>query len=201
MREKINIMSGLLFLLALFSSDVQAEVISGDFSADVVTASDQGEIAMKLYSSGQKSRMEMPESLMIVRQDLGVMWMVMPSQSLYMEQPIDLSMAVRTSGAMPGEIERVSQGSERVNGKTAEKFKITYEAAGRRDSVYQWIAEGLIPVRTQALDGSWTVDFKNVSTGQQPASLFEVPPGFKKFAVPSMGDLMKSVGGSLDQGQ
>ncbi len=143
----------------------------------------------------------MPESLMILRNDLGVMWMVMPSQSLYMEQPIDLSMAAKTSSTMPGEIERIPQGSESVHGKAAEKFKVTYEAAGRRDSVYQWIAQGQIPVRTQSLDGSWTVDFKNVSTGPQSPDLFEVPPGFKKFAVPSMGDLMKSVAGGSEQAQ
>lgn len=178
-------------LLCFFSSSVQA-FSAGEFSADVVTTSREGSVAMKMYSSadGKKSRMETPQGTMIVRQDLKVMWMLMPSEGMYLEQPLDLQMVMQISREMPGEIERVPMGSEVVNAIKADKFKITFESSGQRDSVYQWVSADQLPVRTQAVNGSWTVDFKNVSSKPQSPSLFEVPPGFQKLAMPSMDTLM-----------
>jgi hypothetical protein len=42
------------------------------------------------------------------------------------------------------------------------------------------------PVKMAAVDGSWTMEYKNIKLGSQPASLFELPPGYNKMAVPSM---------------
>jgi hypothetical protein len=41
------------------------------------------------------------------------------------------------------------------------------------------------------------MEYKNINTGKQPDSLFEVPAGFQKFAMgmPSMKDMMKNFGG------
>ncbi len=177
-------------LTAFFLPGAHAAGMPANFSADVVTTTARGTMNMKMYTSGDKSRMEMAESLMIVRRDLGVMWMVMPTQSMYMEQPIDMAMVARTSVEMPGELSREPLGSETIDGKAAQKFKVTYSAAGHEDSIYQWIGGDNFPVRTAAVDGSWTVDFKNVSSAPVDAGLFEVPAGFRKIAIPSMKNLI-----------
>jgi hypothetical protein len=58
----------------------------------------------------------------------------------------------------------------------------------------------------EAVDGSWSVEYKNVSLGPQPDSLFEVPEGFQKATMPSFGsgsgmpsldDVMSQVGGKF----
>lgn len=192
MKNRIFVLTSLMFLFLLFPTGARAQVSPGDFSADIISSSPQGTVNMKIYSTTGKSRMEMPGNITIIRQDLHVMWMVMPGQNMYMEQPIDPMMLTRTSRVMPGEIERVPMGSEVIDGKTTQKYKITYQASRGVDSVYQWLGQGEMPVRVQAVDGSWTVDYKNVSMGHQPDSLFEPPAGYQKMTIPSMGSLMQA---------
>ena len=52
-----------------------------------------------------------------------------------------------------------------------------------------------MPVKTAALDNSWEMEFKNIRTGSQPESLFEVPAGYKKLStgMPSMQDIMQGL--------
>ncbi len=165
--------------------------VSTEFSADIISRGAQGEMQMKMYQSGDKSRMEMPQQTMIVRRDLGVMWILMPAQGIYMEQPIDYKMLAQSSPTIDGEVEREPLGSEEVDGQPADKFKVTYEANGERNSVYQWLTSSEMPVRTQAVDGSWTVDFKNMQVGPQDATLFDAPADLQKMQMPSMGEMMR----------
>ena len=77
-------------------------------------------------------------------------------------------------------------GSETVDGRPAQKFKITYTQNGRQESVYQWVGDSEIPLKIQALDGSWSVEYKTLSMAPQSDSLFEVPDGYQKFTMPVM---------------
>ena len=49
------------------------------------------------------------------------------------------------------------------------------------------VTPAVAPVKTAAADGSWTVEYKNIDRGSQADSLFEVPAGFQKTAMPGMG--------------
>jgi hypothetical protein len=89
------------------------------------------------------------------------------------------------------EIERVAMGTEDVDGQPAEKFKVTYLEKGKNVSVYQWLRGGQIPVKVEAVDGSWGVEYKNLQAGPQSAELFEVPADYQKFSMPSLGDMMR----------
>jgi hypothetical protein len=63
--------------------------------------------------------------------------------------------------------------------------------------MYQWISKGIaMPVKMAAVDNSWIVEYKNIKTGKQPDSLFEIPAGYQSFAMgkPSMKDLFKGLG-------
>jgi hypothetical protein len=92
-----------------------------------------------------------------------------------------------------GELERVSMGTETVNGQPAEKFKVTYKENGQDVVVYQWLMDGLIPVKVEAVDGSYSMDYKNLQIGNQPADLFEPPTGFEEMQMPSL-DLKSMMG-------
>ncbi len=192
MRNRTIVFS--LFMLALLSNPAFADGPPRNFSADVISTTPQGAMRMKIFTSGEKSRMEMPDQTMIVRRDLKVMWMIMPTERMYMEQPIDLSMAAQTSPEVQGEVKRESMGRETIDGKNTEKFKVSYTTSGVSGEIYQWMSDEGFPVKMQAVDGSWTVEFKNVQTGTQPDSLFEPPSDFQKMAMPSMADLMRQAG-------
>ena len=167
-----------------------------DFSADMVMKSEGQQMQSTLFVSGQKSRMQSQMGTMIVRSDKNVSWMIMQNEQMYMENPINPKQTPKTSREMPGETERVLIGEESINGKMAKKFKVTYVENGNQTSAYQWIADEFpIPVKMEALDGSWMVEYQNIKLGKQPDILFEVPQGYQKFAIPNMGDLLQGFAG------
>ena len=166
-----------------------AAVYAGDFSADMVSTARQGSFPAKLYVSGDKSRMEMPGAISISRMDKKVTWMLMPEQKMYMEQPIDTRAAAGTQEKVDGEIERKAEGAEVVSGRNTTKYRVTFESNGKHESMFQWIDGSVnIPVKTAAIDGSWSTEFRNIRTGPQDGALFEIPAGYTKmsFAMPDM---------------
>lgn len=165
-------------------------VYAADFSADMVSSSPQGSMKAKIYVSGEKSRFEMPGAVSINRMDKKVIWMLMLREKMYMEQPLDPQTAMSTQEKLDGEIERTVIGKEAVSGINATKYRVTYETVGRRDAVFQWIDDAnKFPVKTAALDGSWWSEFRNIRTSPQDPALFEIPAGYKKFAIPTMNDI------------
>ena len=168
-----------------------------DFSADVVTTSQGKSMAAKVYVSGDKSRMEAPESIAISRMDKKVVWILMPSQKMYMEQLFDPSKVMSSPEKVQGEVERTPLGKDTVDGKTTDKYKVTYQMEGTKNEMFQWIESGSnLPIKSAAVDGSWSVEYRNIKTGPQPDSLFEVPADYKKFSMdmPDMGKMMKDMG-------
>ena len=160
---------------------------AADFAADVVGQGEQGAMSGKMYVHGEGVRMEMAQAVTITRMDKKVVWILMPSEQMYMEQPLNPRDAVMSGAAKSGETERKSLGPDTVDGKQTEKFQVTYDYEGTRSSVYEWVEPSLgMPIKVAAVDGSWWMEYHNVKTGPQDASLFEVPSGYQKFAMPSM---------------
>lgn len=173
-----------------------APAFAVDFSADVVTTQGGKTMNAKVFVSGEKSRMEVPESISISRMDKKVVWILMPGQKMYMEQAFDPKKMMAASEKVEGELERTPLGKDTVDGKTADKYKVTYEIEGIKNEMLQWTESGSnLPLKSAALDGSWSVEYRNIKTGPQPDSLFEVPSDYKKFSMdmPDMGDMIKGM--------
>ena len=176
-----------------------ASAFAVDFSADVVTTQGGKTINAKVFVSGEKSRMDAPGSISISRVDKKVVWILMPDQKMYMEQPFDVKKMMTASEKVEGELERAPLGKDTVDGKTADKYKVTYEIEGVKNEMYQWVESGSnLPLKSAALDGSWSVEYRNIKTGSQPDSLFEVPSDYKKFSMdtPDIGNMMKGMKGN-----
>lgn len=178
-------------LFVLLACALSASASAAEFSADMVTEAQGDRVEGRIFSAPGKLRFEMPGAVVITRLDKQVAWTVMAEEGMYLEQAVDPKAAVSSTKDVPGELERASMGKENVNGRDAEKFKVSYTQDGRTETVYQWIDdEAGLPVRVAAGDGSWQVDYLNVRIGPQPAGLFEVPAEFRKMPMPSMADLM-----------
>ncbi len=173
-------------------------VVSGfaaDFSADMESKAPEGSFTAKLYVSGDKSRIEMAEGTSISRMDKKVAWMLMPQQRTYIEQSLDLRSA-STQEKMDGEIERKGVGNEKVDGRNTTKYLVTFKSQGKSESIFQWLDETAhIPVKTAAVDGSWSYEFKNIKVGPQDQGLFEIPSGYQKmsFDMGNIKDIMNSM--------
>lgn len=93
-----------------------------------------------------------------------------------------------------GEVERVSEGHERVGDQETEKFRITTETPRGRTVMYQWVRPDGIPAKIEAQDGSWGMEYQNIKKEPQATVLFEIPDGYQKmdFGL-NMKDMMAAV--------
>lgn len=193
MKNIAKLLFGIIVVFIFFSVKV---AFAQEFSADVVTTTKEGTYSGKIFVTKDKVRTELTEAITITRMDKKVAWMLMPAEKTYMEQPFDPNEIVTASEKFPGEIERTLIGQELVDGKTADKYRIVYETEGVRETVFQWIeASSNIPVKTEAEDGSWTVEYKNLKIGAQPESLFEIPADYTKisYPLPPTEDILKGM--------
>lgn len=172
--------------------------LAQEFSAEMVQSAQGKNFAGKIYVSKGKVRMETLQSITISRLDKKVVWMLMPQDKMYMEQALDPRQTVGTQEKVAGEVSRKQVGQEVINGINAKKFQVVFDNNGTKETIYQWIADKLaMPIKTAAADNSWSMEFRNIKTGPQDGTLFEIPAGYQKFAMqkPSMKDLMKGLGG------
>jgi len=169
-----------------------AHALAADLSSDMVTTANGQKHTSRIYVQGAKVRMESGQQpgYHIVRPDRNVVWMVMPEQKSYMEMRLDTSRQPRTGEKVQGEVSRKLLGLETVDGHPAQKYEVTYKDRETNQKMYQWMATDIkFPVKMAAIDGSWTVEYRNITMGMQPDSLFEVPAGFQKasMTLPNMG--------------
>jgi hypothetical protein len=164
-----------------------------EYSAEIVNRSPAGTVTGKIYVADEKVRMEMAGVTTISRADKKVVWVIMPEQGMYMEQPFDPEKMVGATEKMPGEVERIPLGSDTFDGKRVEKYRIVYTSSAGRAVVIQWIEpSSQIPLKTEAEDGSWSMEYHNLRLGRPDTSLFEVPGGMRKFVMPDVSDMMQT---------
>ena len=194
MKNRVKLISLVMGVFIFFMATI---VLAQDFSADMINTSKGGIFKGKIFIGKDKTRMETPQSITITRMDRNVVWILMPKDKMYMEQPFDPGKVVAGSEKVSGEIERKLIGKEMIDGKMTGKYQIVYNQNGKRETIFQWLATGLmIPIKTAAGDNSWTMEYKNIKIGKQSDALFEVPPDYEKFSyqMPSMKDMLKRFG-------
>ena len=192
MRKVSTILCAVLF--AVISA---APCFALELSADMVSKAGKGkESSSKVYMKENKFRMEMKgaNSYSIVRPDKNVMWMVTPGQKMYMEMKVDPKQNPKVEEKVKGEISRKLVGSETIDGHPTKKYEVTYKETNKEQKVYQWFATDIkFGIKTAAIDGSWSTEYRNIKMSNQPDSLFEVPAGYQKMNmpnVPGMGGMM-----------
>jgi hypothetical protein len=175
----------MLAVLILFCSGIAHAF---EFSADTVITAKEGKTTGKIFYKADRFRMDMktPEEMtMITRMDKKVVWNIMPREKMYMEIPFSMQNRPRVDDKVEGEIERKLIGSETVDGHPTKKYLITYQSGKAKEQMYQWWATDInFPVKSSAVDGSWVQEYKNITFGSQPNSLFELPTGYQKFQMP-----------------
>ena len=171
-----------------------------EYSADRVIETEAGTFGGRVYAALDKERLEMSmqgmETVTILRRDRGTAWMLMPAQRMYQE--VDFGQAAEQSGAQPSDqVDITEVGAETVEGQAATKYKMLMKDGSGGGFI--WITADGIPVKMDLLGKSgrdktrMTVTLKNLVTGSQDPSLFELPdgyagmPSFKGFGAPAGG--------------
>ncbi|OGC11306.1 hypothetical protein A3K48_02160 [candidate division WOR-1 bacterium RIFOXYA12_FULL_52_29] len=187
-----------MFKKVLFSTLIGAVALSMaaaamEFSADVVTKMKKQTMMSKMYMSGEKWRTETKagkgEQIAIVRADKKVVWILMPDQKMYMEQKLTPDKTMGMVEKTPGEVSRKKIGREKINGIDCDKYLITYKGEDGESKMYQWLSGDKWPVKSAALDGSWSTEMKNIKKGGVSGKLFDIPAGYKKMPMPGMSGM------------
>jgi hypothetical protein len=194
-----------LSLLAVFGLLVcgRAPAQAQQFSADLVTTRGDGEAAVaagKLHVSDGNVRIETPEladGFFLVNGARPTAYFVRPAAGTFMEArqssrltrifvPVDPGEPCRQwqiMGRLAGTADQSDWRCERVGeatigGRNTTAYRIV-STPGRE--LFGWIdIARQFPLRIKTEDGS-TITAENVRDEPQPAQLFEIPPGFRKF--------------------
>jgi len=165
---------------------------SVEYSADRVMETSAGTFTGKVFAAKDKERAETNmggmQSVMILRRDKRLGWMIMPMQRMY--QTLDFAKAQAQAGAAPDDqVEITEVGTETIEGFSAKKYKMLMKDGSAGGFI--WITEHGIPVKMDMLSkqgaekSRMTITLKNLKIGPQDAQLFELPSGLT--AMPSMG--------------
>ena len=174
----------LLSLIFMFSG----VALAAEFSADTVSTGKGHTNTGKAFFSKDKYRIDMDthNTTMITRMDKKVIWTIMRDKKMYMEKAYDdMKDRPMVEQKMVGEVERKEVGAETIDGHPTKKYLVTRKSGIGQHQVYSWLATDInFPIKTTAVDGSWSQEYKNIKLGSQPDSLFEVPAGYTKFQMP-----------------
>jgi hypothetical protein len=200
-----------LFVFCILASSSALAQKPQPFSADFSSAGADGiKKTGKWFFSPPKMRidMTMPQGggpfsgnvTMIIDGATHVSYMVMPQAQMYMEIKASgerdmqgvrnlesLSRGGDPCAGNPGSTCKKT-GAETVNGRSCDKWEMTDKDAHK---TIAWIDQKLYAViRLQEYDGTVT-NLTNVKEGAQDASLFVVPPGYRKFDASWFGRSQK----------
>jgi hypothetical protein len=192
-KYRISLIVLIAVITIVFSWPIMAT--AAEFTADLIRKSEGETLTSKVFVKGKMRREELLEDgevagINIARIDKGISWTLMPEEKMYMEIPLE-GMKV---GAMEDmeELETRTKmkllGKETVNGYVCEKRQYDDPSQG---SVIVWYSPKLgYPVKFHVMafgnDEEMILEYKNIKTGKLDDSMFEVPDGYQKFAIPGM---------------
>ena len=180
-----------LTTLIFISLGILPALQAAEFSADMETRS-KGQIVTqgKIFIKGDLSRHEMSQGghqvTLINRPDKGVVWTLMPQGKSYIEMAIDPEGEDKLPENWNLELKKEAKelGGETVNGIKCNKYELIDEG----EKTTYWIAkkEGqLIRLVTPETE----INYSNLHSEHQPDHLFQLPTGYRKFAMPGMENM------------
>ena len=170
-----------------------------EYSADRVMETEAGTFEGKVYAAKDKERSETSmrgmTSVMILRRDKQLGYMLMPAQKMY--QQMDFAKAQQQNGGQPADqVEITEVGSDTIEGQATTKYKLIMKDGSAGG--FMWFTKDGILMKMDSVVKSgrdksrMTITLKNLKIGSQDASLFEVPAGYN--AMPSFGGGMAGFG-------
>jgi len=178
------------------------------FSGDMhFTKANGNSEAGKIYVGHERMRIEMAEAggphggaTMITNYATQTSYFLMPEQHMYMEVKADQAAMMARRGGAPS-IKPLFDpnnpcakatdgttckdlGTAEVNGRTCEHWRITGKD-GKTGEI--WIDKTLhFPIKGFSEDKDESYELTNIKEGEPSASLFEIPPGYRKFDMSQM---------------
>ena len=135
-------------------------------------------------------------SSVILREDLGVSWIVMPSMGFYKEDTLEGGIMQQNNGMEFKSIEEA--GRETILGFPSTKYKVKFKDNEGKGAGFMWITDDGVPIRFEMIYSSRdvkgmrvTMYFTELNMREQDPTVFELPDGLKPMGISSIGDMLK----------
>jgi outer membrane lipoprotein-sorting protein len=167
--------------------------LAADFSADMYLGTKSMLKRGTIYTTGDKLRFVQGTganlTVSIVRLDKHVAWMLDPKTKTYVEMPLPKG---AQSNPRSDEMFRKNATSKRlgvqsVSGYSCDKTSYVSRGNSKQTAVRYYSKKLDWPIKTQMTnpDGqSITQELRNIRVAKQPASLFQIPKGYRKVTPP-----------------
>ena len=177
------------FAMPAFGLAAGAGKSGPEFSAVLTLESGQASTRMKVNFTRNMQRVEyLPpdKGTAILREDMGVVWNLMPSKKLFLEKKLEPENKNPLVYEPEQVTDRVQLGKEKLAGRPVIKERLKFKnEGGAWVEIFYWTSPGLgWPVRAEAVDGSWKLYYSDIKPGRQDRALFEAPAGFGKIIQP-----------------
>lgn len=160
-------------------------LLAMDFSADVIVEPKGEEVTVgKVFVKGDKVRQETviegESEVTIVRPDKQITWTISPRAKTYTETPYQ----PEDKGFEEWNKEKASRsklvGEGTISGIPCKK----YEDVQDGERIYYWVSGRLsFPLRVE--DPDFNMEYRNIKEGPVDDSLFEIPAGYTRTAIPT----------------
>ncbi len=162
--------------------------VAAEFSADlVVKAQGEQEILGNVKIKGNKMRQEVMDEgekqTLIVRPDMGVTWMIIPEEKMYMEIPYQSGNKTFEEWSTDKESKAKFLGDETVAGQPCKKYELVEDDV----TTYFWVSKKMsFPIKV--VDEDTIMEYRNIKEGSVSDSEFDLPQGYEKMSVPVLPD-------------
>jgi outer membrane lipoprotein-sorting protein len=147
----------------------------------------QGNIYIKGIMQRQESGAADQKMVMIARPDKGVVWHLLPSKKVYVEQQIPKQTTSPSVGSMIMKMQGAKKiGTVKISNYQCDKYQYTDKQ--RNITAILCISPKLnheVKSTITTPRGKVTSELINIKEAKLPASLFELPKGYKKMALPT----------------
>jgi hypothetical protein len=168
---------------------------AGPYSAEVVIKAKGSRDAVSRVFVGGQDRWRVETGAKgeatIVRLDRKMVLTILPASRSYFISPLSDEEAKpdfqASKPSLEAKVARKALGKEAIGGRPATKYYVTLSGPGQRPSArYEWLSDELgVPVKMQAVDNTWSMEYRGIKLGPQDPRLFEVPAGYAKLAIPT----------------
>lgn len=179
----------LWLLLALALRPVPAR--PAEFAGQTLTQVRTVKVPGKIYVKNDKLRQELSDekgqTVTILRLDKKVVWVLLPWERTYMEEPLKRIWPGQFIQIPPEAKQKRLVGSERISGYDTQKYEVLVPTKTGPERQTFWLAASLgVPIKVAVPSRNFSMEYQNISERSLPDRLFEIPPGYQKVTKPAL---------------
>ena len=169
--------------------------MDASYEATRIMETQHGRMSFKEHKAPQKTRMEMSmggvSGTMILREDLGTSYFVMPEMGMYREMQLKDANSQAGNNMQVSKVEEL--GREEINGFQTRKFKTQFKNQDGKGSGFMWITDDGVAIKmdmeyqNRRMKGQRMImELTDLKMRSQAASLFELPSNIKPMTLGAM---------------